>query len=39
MLDSENIKFYNDGEDSNEDEFRDSNNEMQDFEEDSSNNV
>jgi hypothetical protein len=31
--------FYNDGEDSNEDEFRDSNNEMQDFEEDSSNNV
>jgi hypothetical protein len=39
MLDSENIQFYNDGEDSNEDEFRDSNNEMQDFEEDSSNNV
>ena len=39
MLDSENIQFYNDGEDSDEDEFADSNNEINVFEEESSNNV
>lgn len=39
MLDSENIQFYNDGEDSDEDEFADSNNEMHGYEEESSNNA
>ena len=39
MLDSENIQFYNDGEDSDEDEFADSKNEINVFEEESSNNV